>query len=394
MQINMITLMLTLAVSSIVTGCSNSEQPQEPKTPAIPHKMSSGKVSTKRVAESKVVTFDDLPNSAVLIAVNGKELTKATFLAWVDLRKKLLSSSLPNAGRGNDPTRIIKEQMLASVTNDYVGQIVAIDYAKAFGIVAGTNQIETCRKAFMRVARINDGTWDRALRKFSAAQRDTINDRIAVEATVAAVSDYFFKTNSVEVEQREIDALYANYVKYNKDCAMTNVSTWAQASNIWNRIQSGESFEELARKFDEDEYREDDGVWGDFCITDFTNEPEIWKLTPRFRPGWVSPPVEADNGITILKINSIIDGDANVNAVDYVPSPSAEMNISRIFIHLPLFIESASKEQFAAECQRAKKISSFNRFLNDLVSKADIKYPCGTEIFGAKENEGQSSMIR
>ena len=236
-------------------------------------------------------------------------------------------------------------------------------------------------------------SWGNALKRFNSEEQETINERVSAEATVAAVQMRFLEENKPEVSEDEINALYEKYMAYNKTCTISNDVTWAKASNIWNRIISGESFEDLAIQFDEDEYREADGIWGEFHVSDFTDEPEIWKLASKFRPGYVSPPIEADNGITILKINSIEDEGHDVNAFDYTPAPSAEINISRIFIHLPLFIEEVNKEQFAKECQMAKKIAEFNKFINGLISKADINYPCGIEIFGAGDTATQSSFI-
>lgn len=401
MTIHQSAAIVALVVSSFVIGCSesaktdgtnktaNSDKAQQHANAAGRDDIAGGDAARRHNAR-----FNDLPVQAVLMSVNGRELTKGAFLRWVDLRKAMLSSSLGNRMSGNDLTSIVQEQMLASVTNDYANQVVASDYAKVSGVEVGTNHIETCRRAFMRTAKIDTRMpWDKAMKRFTATQRETIYDRISAEATVAAVSDDFFKKNHVEVGQDEINALYADYVAYNKKCAASNDVTWAKASNIWEQVRSGESFEKLAAKFDEDEYREEDGVWGVFRTTDFADEPEIWKLISRFRPGWVSPPIEADNGITILKVNSIEDGVANVDASDYVPSPTAEVSLSRIFIHLPLFIEEVSREQFSQECQRAKKISSFNQFLKGLVLKADIKYPYGTAIFTSQADDASPPFM-
>ena len=209
---------------------------------------------------------------------------------------------------------------------------------------------------------------------------------------MAAVFDKFVVENAekVSVADSEVDKLYKDYLDYNKVCSATNAQTWVKASNIWNRVMiGGEDFKELAAQFDEDEYREEDGVWGTLQVSDFTDEPEIWKLVPRFRPGWISPPIEADNGLVILKVDSIADGGADVNAADYIPSPSAEFTLSRIFLHLPLFMEKISKENFAQQTRQVKKNVEFKKFLNGLILKADVKFPCGTEIFTATDANSQ-----
>ena len=369
------TILILLIFSSLVVGCSDSTHNEELV------KNDSYVSSTGKVYKA-VGSFNTLPNSATLIVVNGKALTKEMFLKWVELRitiAKLSQGQLPN----DEIRTLIKSQMLSSVTNDYISQVVASDYAKEKGIKAGTNQVARCKKGFSYACGMPNARWEHVIGKFSNDLKKVIEERVDCESMLSTVFTKYVADNHITVEQAEIDKLYANYLQYNSTCSQTNVQTWVKASNIWHRACSGEDFKELARQFDEDEYREADGVWGKFQLTDFTDEPEIWKLTTRFRRGWISPPIEADNGLMIMKIDAIEDDVSDVNAPDYIPSPSASFTISRIFLHLPLFAEVVDKNVFKQEVVQAKKNVEFKKFLDELISKAKIEFPFGIDIFGS-----------
>ena len=391
-----ITALLFFAVSVITVGCSD---PIDMEGTMKKNEGSEGSHSTIIRTENSNTTvkkdnsFENLHDDAILISVNGKNLTKGMFMKWVRLRVKINSGSMDKMFEGKDSTSMVRAQMLASVTNEYPRQIVVGDYALENGIAIATNFVEICRRGFMINAKAAGKSWEKALANFNEAEKETINDRVITEASMLAVSENFFRNNPVEVTQEDINELYNGYLEYNKKCTASNNTTWAVASNIWNRISSGESFEDLAVQFDEDEYREADGIWGDFHVSDFADEPEIWKLASKFRPGYVSRPIEADNGITILKVNSIEDAGCDVNAPDYAPSPSAEINISRIFLHLPLFMEEIDKEQFAKECLNAKRTAAFNKFIIGLLSRATIEFPCGTDIFDTEGKRQRQHAI-
>ena len=324
--------------------------------------------------------------------MNGKKLTKAVFKKWIDLRKAMLNKTTPQLKQQDKDGTVlgaVEKQMLATVTNDYTRQVVAADYAKSKNIVASTNRIFNCRMGFSAGAGMARRPWKTVLGSFDKQLREIIEDRVANEALVGSLFDWYIAENNVKVESAEVEKLYANYLAYNKACAATNAVVWTKASNIWERVVSGESFEDIAVEFDEDETRSEDGTWGTYRMADFTDEPEIWRLATKFRRGWISPPVEADNGLMIMKINSVEEPGVDCDAPGYIPSGDAEFNISRIFLHLPLFMEKVSKEKFAAECQEAKKTADFMHFLDELILKADIEFPSGTEIFNTEDSQSQ-----
>ena len=361
------TLIPILIIFSFMVGCSKGETGRKNDSAAEDRKP-----GTK-------VGFGDLPNDAVLISVNGRKFAKADFLKWVELR--ICMANMTQGQPADDSLKsLIREQMLANVTNEYVRQVIAADYAKDAGLAAGTGAVARCRLGFSYACGMPNAKWDKLVKKFPRSLRGTIEDRVASEALFSTVFAHFVEKNKITVEQEEIDKLYGNYLDYNRQCSTTNSVIWGKASNIWQRVMSGEDFKELAMRFDEDEYREDNGVWGTF-----RDEPEIWKLISRFRPGWISPPIEADNGLMIMKIDSIEDSGGDIASASYVPSPSAEFTISRIFLHLPLFIEKTDKEQFAQQAIQAKRNVEFQKFLDGLISRSDIEYPSGVEVFGAAD---------
>ena len=365
-------------LSVIIAGCTDSSYING----------DTGDVKNTPDMTAERVKYSKLPDDAVLISVNGEELTKGRFKKWVALRKVMAKRDLNKINQSeDDKLDIVELQMLRSVTNDFIRQTLACEYAKKNGIEASSNRVAACKAGFSKLAGIPNRRWQKVVEYFSDDLRETVEDRVSVEALTGTVFDYIVEKRNMSLDDAELNKLYSSYLAYNRECAVTNSFVWAKASNIWNRVEAGERFEDLSIQYDEDETRADDGVWGTFQTGDFTDEPAITRLSSKFRVGWVSPPIEADNGLMILRVNSIKDDGLDVTAPDYSPSPNAEITLSRIFFHLPMFIEEIERDEFAKECIKAKKLAEFEYFLTDLITKAKIEFPCGTKIFDTEERK-------
>lgn len=316
--------------------------------------------------------FGGLPDDAAIITVDGRSLTKGEFSSWVALRRTLVSRAARKGGKP-DPRLLesVEKLMLASVTNDFPRECVLAEYAKNRKIVAKENDVLQCRRGFLKSAGMQGTQWDKAVAAFPPGQRETIGRRVAAEALSRAVAAKWREDNEPLAAPSEIDRLYKRYLEYNKACAASNTLIWAKATNIWKRAASGEAFRKLQEKFDEDEYKSDDGEWGVFTAENFAGDDDLQKFWPDMSPGWISPPVEGDNGLMVLKVLAV-DG--------------PRKKLARIFLHLPLFLEETDKEALAKEVRSARLLSEYNKFVSGLVEKAKIEYPNGTEIFGPKRH--------
>ena len=323
--------------------------------------------------------------SQVLISVNGVELTEKEFDDWVELKQSVILSSVKDGYKvSKSGLGFVRDQMLASVTNSFIAEVAVRSYAAENGIAASKADLDRCRKGFVAaMKRVKN--WNAATNRLGSALSTVAEGRIATEALALAVKRDFFAKTNVLATAEEIDSAYGRYCAYNAECAKTNDMVWANASNIWRRAVSGEDFEKLADEFNEDEDKPQNGAWGEFKIADFNDEPAIRRLYREFRKDYVSPPVEADNGLMIFKVVDIIDGDEDVDAPGYLPSPEAEYTMKRIYFHLPMFIESVSKEVFAKEAEAAKRNQAYIDFLRDLCGKTKVEFPNGTDMFNPKK---------
>lgn len=328
------------------------------------------------------VLASEQTNDFVMIRVDNKDLLRSTFDKWVGLKKKILSLSLPK-GNKVDPQDMSAAEiwMLGGITNSFIREVVIANYAKENGIAAHTNYINFCRRGFIQACKLQTRNWNRTLKNFSEEEQVVINDRVYKEALDHSVKRVYVERNPIRLDESEVKEIKQKFLDYNHRCSASNDVIFATATNVWKQLTKGDDFAELASRYDQSEDRSENGEWGDFRIADFDSEPELRRICRSFRPGYLSAPIEGDNGLMIVKVLGVRENGVEIVDPDYVPSVDSEFRLSRIFFHLPQFIEMVDDATFARNVREAKANKAAEDFIKELMSRAKVEFPNGTGIF-------------
>lgn len=140
-----------------------------------------------------------------------------------------------------------------------------------------------------------------------------------------------------------------------------------KATNVWNKITSGElTFEAAASKFSEDEYIKDGCSWGCFTRDQLECEDKVLALLPKLKTGDITPPIESDGGVAILRK----DEDDNDRTYTF----------SRVFFKLPYFYEEETIEQARDYLKKRKCAELIKSAIDENIAKLKIEYPDGTNM--------------
>lgn len=362
----------------IVAGCSR----EQPETNAA----STSDVRAEDRAEKAKPRAGraNLSDDAVLIRCGTNTLTRAEANQMIDLRVKMAQLSLPK-GQNLQLRDALAARVLAAVPYGFPRDCAIREFAATNGIAAGRNEIELMRSRAMKSAKQDFSSWPSFVRKLSANERATLNERIQIEALTESVRVWHAANRPAKVTDEEIARFRQRQRNYNKMAAATNDFTFAQATNVWQALERGElAFGEAVRKYSTDEANTDDGVWGDFAQDYFNDNPVLAETLSRMEPGNISPPVEGDNGLMILRVD-----DKQVES-----DGRAVYSLSRIFFHLPEFYPELDDAAFAKEIREARQNRLFNEFIADLATKNPPTYPSGEKIFeDAKRTAAQPALF-
>lgn len=368
-----VVIYLILVIYSFVVGC-REEVSNSSVSKSKPYKYSDLESVTNEV------TYFDLPINSVLVVVGTNKLTKAEFNSFVELRKRMAELSIPK-GQNRKVNRLaIEAPMLASITNFYPLQCVLLDYAARNKISVKENEYKAFRNNFKRSCKSEFKSWNNFIKDFSTEEQKLIDERVQAEALISAVRKSFFDTNPVNITTQEVEVCQKRLEDYHKRASATNDLIWARASNIWNKVSNGMNFEMAANRYTEDENEPEDGEWGEFLLGDFNEERELQKCISQLIPGQITPPIEGDNGLMILKLVSK-DEDIAKNNEGIVEPLKVRYNLSRIFFRLPVFYEKATFDEIWKSLRDVKEKKAFSLFVDKLKSDVSIDFPSGTKIF-------------
>lgn len=193
-------------------------------------------------------------------------------------------------------------------------------------------------------------------------------DRMILEtARYDVMTNDIAQTADIVITDDMVENRIAKIKVLNDNALATNACIFAKATNIWQKIVSGElSFEEAADKFSEDEYIKEGCDWGTFTIDQLEGEDNVLALLPSINTGDITPPVESDGGLAILRK----DEDDNNKTYSF----------SRVFFKLPYFFYEESPSE-ARDALRAEKIAELIKAtMKEYSDKLKIEYPDGTNI--------------
>jgi len=293
-------------------------------------------------------------DSAVIVKVNGASLTVDRVEDVVRVHTQLAKETVRDR---------LAKNLRKTIVDKFIADSLLAEYARTNGV------------NLAKVEKDADAKLDAILKKnkrvkMSEADRLVLRGEIYTElANVAIIEDYLGKSG-LKVSPNEVEERRRILTRYNERMVATNALVYAQASNAWSQVVAGKlSFHDAVLKYDESEDpTEDRDLWGSFSMGELASEPAVRAVVQRMKVGDVSPPVEGDNGLVIVKLLAVEEGTRQV-------SVEKSYRLGRIFFHLyEVWNDEGDKEleQDLLNIHRKELVSDLMRRLRD---SATITYP-------------------
>lgn len=326
----------------------------------------------------KSVRYEDLYGRAVLVSVGGEELIKAKLERDVALRVAL------EAERNKKLTVAkadkLKKALYGSAIENFIQKTTYRSIAKELGVFAGVEELARVRAQFLkRYSRGRVSDWEKFASRFDKSLLSGLEQDLAFEALKAKVDDALVKRYTTVPSEAELKEIQRKQKAYNERAAKENAAIYQNASNLWRRIvadRSTNAFEKAVAEYATGhEHMTTDGAWGAFTLQAFTGDEQLFRLVPTLKVGDVTPPVEGDNGLVILKL---------VSAEPRVTEPPRKdmyYTFSKIFFELPEFFEELDLKTLGGEIAKSRAVDAAKAAVADRKQKLKIRYPSGKVVF-------------
>lgn len=271
----------------------------------------------------------------------------------------------------------LKSVFLNGYAKFWVEDRLLADYAEKNGVQVSEKTLRKFQEsAFRNFKAASDGSYDEMVK---AAKLDLRlwNDQVRSEAVRHEVGKYWTSRWPTNLPPTYADEEIGRMMAWNARMALTNALVHARATNVWEQLKAGADFVKTARvNTDLTDEIVDDCEWGAIDAKFLSDEPSLRRVLKTMRPGEFSPPVAADGGLLIVRLERF--------------EPEDEVyTLSRIFFRLPRFLTPAPKEEIvkAAYDRHAKRL--FRRKLDELVRGAKVFFRSESKLTKPKENKNK-----
>ena len=305
----------------------------------------------------------------LVVSVNGRKLTEPMLEKRVELMLTLQRAAKPklsalDAGK-------LKKQLESTYPQLFISNSLLEEFAATSGIQVAKSVLTNFQARAVRHCRGFKAKDWAGLQTELGAYAGEFDGLVMAEARREAVRDWLVMANPTNLPPDYAAKKHLELIDFNRRIDATNVWIFAHATNVWKKIVAGADFGDMAAKYsDLPVEREERGEWATLDWKQIKPDEELYKWAKKLAPGEISPPIEADGGIMIARIDE--KGDE-------------ECKISRIFFKQAVNVVIMSEDEIVKfeKMRYARKL--FARKMAELQAAADIVYGKGFESVKAKE---------
>ena len=293
-----------------------------------------------------------------VVSVNGEKLTNEMTSRRVAMMRAVYSRCAPNATPAD--LKRFAQRLSAGYHKVFINDRLIAGYLVGKGLEVPKAKVNEFRKiALTRFRALGVRKWS-GLDKALGRHAPEFSEQVESEARLSFFKEQLLAQNPTNITPAFVEAEIERAKAFNRRADATNAYAYARATNAWNRLRAGEDFGKVAHEMsDITEERKDRGEWANLDWKQIEPDPLLAKYAHALKPGEYSPPIEADNGLMILRVDK---------------KDETECRMSRIFFQLPMYCRIPTREKLQDRADEAHAEVLFTRKLAELKASAKIVY--------------------
>ena len=312
--------------------------------------------------------------SSVVVCIDGQPLTRRDVVRNGKVMLTLNMNKMRRTKIGKKDWEYLS-RYCAEAAKREVGRAAVRRYLADHRLTPDSNVVARLTRAFVRRYGVKSKKLKRwhtvdDLKYMLGTNAFRVDAEIRDRVDYATVTNAILAANPVVVTEPMVQKRLKEIADYNARAAATNAVVFARATNVWQKIVGKEiTFEDAAKAYSEDAYLAYGYEWGLFTREQLSDEAEVLKLLPTLKVGDVTPPVESDGGLAILRMDASDDPD--------------NVAFSRVFFRLPMFYTQETPAEARTALKEELSRELISETLKDVASKLKIEYPDGPNVFSS-----------
>ena len=358
--------LLTVGVACFLCGCSDDGWRR--KKPGV------------YVSEGKGKTLAEMSSGDVVVIVNGEKITKEDFDALLRVRTAIfqLQRKYDIEDLKNGEVRQFIDMTRPYIVMELIHHKMFAQYAKEKGIVPSAEEIAKARDEFARSLGRRVEDVDRCVKRLGRAAGEVLA-RVPYVNAQDALLRRSVATNDIDnVTEAELARLTAHMEKWNKTASDNNAESKGRLAKARAEIDAGVPFADVAKKYSQ-VHPEHGAKWETLELGELPQDEDLYKWLAKAKVGEISPPLDLEDGLAIVKLVSIGKGDAPRG----VPKPDV-YTLVRCTAYAYQYVEQLDRPKKIREILNEKRSAAQKKLGMMLTERAVLEYPNGKNFFGAE----------
>lgn len=307
-----------------------------------------------------------------LACVDGEVLSVEGAKAKVELSLALIRTFYPKAIEKSDDFVKIRNDLAANVPKWWVDSVLLRHAARRLGVTIEEEDLERCRNDYMQGHKFQGTYVDFIV--YTRADRALLDYDIETETLKKAVLLHEYP-DLRGLSEAQVAEVRARYEDFNRVALTTNAVKMALATNVYRQVAAGVDFQKAGEKHGE-LFREQEKFWKKLTPADFAEQVlKDWAFSAKV--GEVSPPLDLEDGISIVKVLKKKDG---VITETPLAENIAEVELARMTFKALATIKVPNDEELRANILKFRMQESEREFFGKLREAAKAEYPLGEDF--------------
>lgn len=307
-----------------------------------------------------------------LACVEGEVLSVEGAKAKVELSLALIRTFYPKAIEKSADFEKTRNGLAANVPKWWVDSVLLRHAARRLGVTIDEKDLARCRNDYMQGHKFQ-GTYEDFI-VYTRADRAMLDYDIETETLKKAVLLHEYP-DLRGLSEEQVAEVRTRYEDFNRVALATNAVKMALATNVYRQVAAGLDFQKAGEKYGE-LFREQEKYWKKLTPADFADQVlKDWAFPAKL--GAVSPPLDLEDGISIVKVLKKKDG---VITETPLAENIAEVELARITFKALATAKVPNDEELRANILKFRTQESEREFFGKLREAAKAEYPLGEDF--------------
>jgi len=331
--------------------------------------------------------IDEMALDDVIVTYNGISLTREAYDNEMEVKETIHKLNRPQTSA--QELKAWRKYYTRSVVKEFLARQAILQAAIANKHQPSETALQASRADMCKLLKVKDSALEEKFIEMGRVGRSLA--RIMAENALMRTVREAEHQQELLVSAEDVDTYLNNIKAYHERCEATNQLVMAKGKAISERLKSGEDFIKLAGEYSEVKDRPV-GVWGEFLKGEIENS-KIREAAFALPVHVASEPIDTEEGLVIIKILARTEQALGPTAVQKGPS---SVMLGRILLRMAEGGQQAAlptREEAEKVLSQQKIMKLQNEWIPDLLAKARIEYPNGTNLWKAVEKK-EPSMRR